>query len=402
MSIAIVVVAYNRPKSLSRLLDALSKAWYPAHEVPLVISIDYSGNNSCFNVAKSFQWRHGPKEIHTQKSNMGLKKHILQCGNYAEKYDGIIMLEDDLFVSPYFFDFASRAHAFTGAHENIAGISLYSYAINEYSNINFNPIIDGYDNYYMQVPSSWGQYWSKKQWQGFKKFMDGDIKFSGSDKLPHKVILWPEERSWKKYFYKYITGNDLYIFYPRLSLSTNCGEIGEHYQNKTNRLQVPLQYGKMDYNFSKLNESSAVYDYTMDLDANILKEKNPSLQKYDFVLDLHGLKKLGNIDKPHTISIKEANRSIHKYSHDFLPLEMNLILGIKGNFFSLAETNAFRPETPDKKMFTIASTNYNNLNKVIEQSTTYKVGNVLLWPLKKALLALKKYSRYLKKIKRRH
>ena len=41
-SIALVVVGYNRPKSMRRILDSLNRAQYDYTEIPLVISIDNS------------------------------------------------------------------------------------------------------------------------------------------------------------------------------------------------------------------------------------------------------------------------------------------------------------------------------------------------------------------------
>ena len=47
--VAIVCVGYNRIKSLSRLLNSLLCAEYPSNDIPLVISIDCSGNKELYN-----------------------------------------------------------------------------------------------------------------------------------------------------------------------------------------------------------------------------------------------------------------------------------------------------------------------------------------------------------------
>ena len=75
---AIVVVTYNRPDSLKRLLGSLSKARYP-DGVPLVISIDGgdSHEEEVVKIAGEFPWPHGKKEVICHEKNLGLRKHIL-------------------------------------------------------------------------------------------------------------------------------------------------------------------------------------------------------------------------------------------------------------------------------------------------------------------------------------
>ena len=111
--IAIVVVAYNRPHALNRLLSSIKQADYSGYSnIQLIISIDFSGNDDCFVLADSFEWEWGKKEIVRHPENLGLKKHILLCGDISEQHDGVIILEDDLFVSPAFYDYAQQAYLF--------------------------------------------------------------------------------------------------------------------------------------------------------------------------------------------------------------------------------------------------------------------------------------------------
>ena len=93
---AIVVVTYNRPDSLMRLLGSLTKARYPVG-VPLIISIDGGDNREkqVVKIAEEFPWPHGKKEVICHEKNLGLRKHILSCGDLTERYDSVIVLEDD-------------------------------------------------------------------------------------------------------------------------------------------------------------------------------------------------------------------------------------------------------------------------------------------------------------------
>lgn len=52
---AIVVICYNRPNSLKRLLSSIGQANYPQSEdITLVISVDNSGQMDTVNVANEY------------------------------------------------------------------------------------------------------------------------------------------------------------------------------------------------------------------------------------------------------------------------------------------------------------------------------------------------------------
>ena len=61
--VAIVVVGYNRIKSIRRLLNSLLVAKYPNDDVPLVISIDCSGDLELYSYVQAhtlvqlFYWK---------------------------------------------------------------------------------------------------------------------------------------------------------------------------------------------------------------------------------------------------------------------------------------------------------------------------------------------------------
>jgi len=258
--IPIIVVTFNRPKALNRLLSSLKDACYDGYKnIPLIISIDYSGNNDCADIAHNFTWPYGIKHVIVQQENLGLKKHILQCGDLSSTHDAIIVLEDDLFVSPAFYDYAQRAFSFYKNDKDIAGIGLYNYRFNEIAFCPFEPIADGYDNYFLQVPCSSGQLWTKAQWHLFKEYTITNTS-EKVDLLPASVVAWPSATSWKKIFFQYLLETNRYFVYPRISLTTNFGDIGQHHDNDLKVWQTPLLLEKMDFRFSKPDDSIFVYD----------------------------------------------------------------------------------------------------------------------------------------------
>ncbi|MEM8858266.1 MAG: glycosyltransferase family 2 protein, partial [Chloroflexota bacterium] len=108
---AIVVIAYNRPEPLQRLLSSIQKARYPnGTQIPIVISIDGGGehNAAVSEIAQTFRWAYGEKEIINHSSNLGLIEHVFACGDLSQKFGSIILLEDDLFVGRSFYFYAQQ------------------------------------------------------------------------------------------------------------------------------------------------------------------------------------------------------------------------------------------------------------------------------------------------------
>lgn len=348
---AIVVVAYNRKNSLKRLLQSLAAAKFESYNnVPIVISIDKGGDSSIVEVAQNFVWKYGEKHIITHKENLGLRNHIISCGNLTTSFSSVIILEDDLLVSPYFYDYAVKAQSCYESEPNISGISLYSYDFNEYAEANFKPLDDGYDNYFVQTASSWGQLWTQEQWAGFRSWYDNHASdpWNLSDPLPQSVIQWPQT-SWKKYFIKYMVAQNKYFVYPRTSLTTNYGDAGTNHKGKSHNYQVPLLLGIRNYNFSDFKNSLSIYDAYYELDSAVVKQMNSALGSFDFELDLYGTKNIKKVKSEYLISIRDCNRCEQAYGIKLVPQELNILYATEGQFFSLGKTTNFAEQAAHKK-----------------------------------------------------
>ncbi|MEL6306294.1 MAG: glycosyltransferase family A protein, partial [Bacteroidota bacterium] len=258
---AIIVVAYNRPKSLKRLLASISEASYPSNKITLIISIDFSeSNQDVVSIAENFEWQHGEKKVVVQPVNLGLKKHIVQCGDFTETYGEIIVLEDDLYVSPNFYQYTSQALHFSVDKDYVGGIALYNHKINVHTGEYFTALEDGFDNWYFQFACSWGQAWNANQWQGFKAWLTDHPNLPKSDRIPKNVSNW-SDKSWLKFYIAYLVETNRYFLYPKVSLSTNFNDSGTHVSQDSTTYQVELfSAPKKEYNFSELKDSKARYD----------------------------------------------------------------------------------------------------------------------------------------------
>ena len=337
--IAIVVVAYNRPRSLNRILNSLSTANYPDAEIPLLISIDHGDNQEVLDVANAYQWEYGEKIVIYQEENLGLRAHVLKCGDLTEDFDNIIMLEDDLFVSPAFFLYSAEALAFTKDKEKIAGISLYKHMLNVNVREPFEPLQDGYDNWYMQMASSWGQAWSKKQWKGFREWYDKHHEEPiEAETIPSFVSSWPE-RSWLKYFNKYLVETNQYFFYPQQSLTTNFSDEGSNVMKAGNDYQVPLlmAFDKIYY-FSDMEQSLAVYDIFFENQKllAVLQEFCSGIEKETLTIDLYGGKPCHT--KYLLTSLSLPYRVIASCGRMLRPIDANIVKKVVGNGFFLYDT----------------------------------------------------------------
>jgi len=357
-------------------------------DIPLVISIDGGGTAEMQEIAEQFEWKYGEKRIIAHKENLGLRKHIIACGDLTEESGDVIMLEDDLFVSPYFYDYAVKALDFYKDDEKIAGISLYTYEFIAYVKLPFVPLQNGYDVFFMQIPSSWGQAWTTKQWKSFKRFYETNPIVRGTDKLPDSVKSWPET-SWKKYFYKYIVDNDLYFVYPYTSYSTNFGDIGVHYTNFTSRLQVSLMTVLKNNLFPKFGYSSVIYDAYFELLPRCFWQRGVK-ENTNFCVDVYGSKQLGLFNNDYCFSIKETDNPIEQYAIDLVPIENNIICEFSGNKISYAKLTDYNSnhklgiynDLSIKYDTVIYERGYVEGEKSVKQTASYKIRYYLLHPLK--------------------
>lgn len=353
---AIVVIAYNRPDSLGRVLKSLEDAYFPEGVSPtLIISIDKSDSNKTAEVAGSFEWKYGQKIVLERPERMGLRKHVLSCGDFAKEYGSIIVLEDDLYVSPSFYEYSMKALEFTKDDSRIGGVSLYNHLFNVHAREAFCAVDDGYDNWYFAFASSWGQAYTASQWESFifwyEKNKDA-IRMQDNPFIPQNVSGW-SDKSWLKFYIAYLIETGRYFFYPRVSFTTNFGDVGSHMDKVDNDLQVPLFGGKKlsNFEFSTLDNSKSVYDAFFE---NIRLEEY--LKKYlhtdegDSVLvDLYGTKPVKEMAlKLHPAGIVSSAslpyRIVKSYGRNMRPQDANIVYDVSGSVYKLYDTGTLAEE----------------------------------------------------------
>ena len=349
MNIAICIVGYNRILSIKRLFISLNNAVYES-SVPLIISIDKSDTDEVEKYATSLEWPHGPKRVITHVKNLGLRDHILQCGQLLKEFEALIVLEDDIEVSPSFFYYAKQCVEKYYNNLNIAGISLYNFSVNYHNNLPFIPIKTESDVYFMKCAQSWGQVWMRKQWSDFYNwYKENDKDFPVLPHLPNSICKWPKS-SWLKYHTRYCIEKNKYFVYPYTSLTTNYSDVGVHSTQASFLYQVPTLFG-IKKNF--ILEPTIKYDGFFE-NENLLFYLN--IDENDVCLDLYGEK--GNrMNKRYYLTTKKLNFKILKsYGLSLRPIELNIINKIEGQDILLYDTycdanNAFSVNDKNKIFF---------------------------------------------------
>lgn len=331
--IAIIVVGYNRLREIKRLLGSLQDAIYETNEVPLVISIDASGKTELYDYVRSFEWKHGNKYVNIQEERLGLKEHIFQCGDLTESFKGVIILEDDLFVSPYFYKYAQESLEYYKDDEQIAGISLYSPTTNALAQLPFVPMQDGNSVYAYQDVASWGELFNNRMWSGFRRWLsEWDQDFVSVD-MPEVIKTWT--KAWSKFFFSYMIETNHFFLFPRVSLTTNFNDSqGEHGEGGNPWTQYSLLMGPTKYCFAPCNEliKYDVYCHNYKLYEWL------GLRQDELEIDLYGTK--GSISKKrYLLSVSILPYKLIKcYALSMRPMEMNIRYQMEGKGIYLYDT----------------------------------------------------------------
>lgn len=342
LGFAIVVVGYNRLKCMKRLLDSLNNVDYKGDEISLYISIDKSNTNVVEQYANDFVWKYGDKIVLTYPERLGLKNHILKCGDILSGFDAIAVFEDDIVVSPAFYNFMKQAVNYYYEDMNIAGISLYTYMINENTSLPFIPDNSSADVFSIQFAQSWGQVWLKRQWFEFKRWIeDNNIDMWDKKIIPEFVYKWPKT-SWLKYHIYYCIEQNKKYIYPYLGTTTCYSEVGEHCNYRNSNYQIPMcNDTNKTYRFVSTNDTDMLVEYDAFFE-RIGLGKYLSIPESELCVDLYGSKNHFS-DKKYllTTNLYKYN-AINNYDISLRPHESSVINEVYGEGITLYEIDGSR------------------------------------------------------------
>lgn len=330
---AIVAVGYNRPDGMKRLLDSIGRAIYKVDNIPLIISIDESNRSDEVEiVAETFKWEHGTKEIRRFPERQGLRKHIIHCGDYSEKYGAVIILEDDLIVSKDFYSYVCAAHNKYGEESQVCGVALYSFGCNQFTRYAFHPLPSLNDVFLGGMVVTWGQSWTARQWKYFKHwYLEHENRLPKLNPyIPQDISSWT--RSWGRYFASFMAENGLYYIYPYYSRTTCFSDYGEHNNAKIplTFVQVPLMQDCPDQyrlgDVSNLIKYDAFYERILSQEDII-----NGISGDDICMDLNNMKTIAGGKRYVITNSNLPYKKVHSFALTLRPASLNVTENICGD-----------------------------------------------------------------------
>jgi hypothetical protein len=278
-----------------------------------------------------------------------LVEHVFFCGSLAREFGAIVRLEDDYFVSPVYYLYATQALSAYAADPRIAGISLYGLWFNGYSHLPFIPYPDVGDTYFLQTPWSQGQAYTADQWEAYTRWRESAGTHIPPESPIHEVYAHFPPDDWFPLKTRYLAETNRFYAYPRESVCTNFGDAGTHFDRSTAFFQVPLQTRKRDFCFQPLDDTLAVYDSFLEMLPDRLTRLNPALAAFEIAVDLYGDKSEPKINSPYVLTTRLCRAPLMSFGSGMQPLEANIAMNIPGTDISLCRREDIRRDWLSEK-----------------------------------------------------
>jgi hypothetical protein len=272
----VLVFAYSRPIHLKKVIHALQQDPL-AYQTPIYIFCDAPKNksvkNDCEEVLKLAYSTRGFYETHIieRPYNFGLAKSIISgVTEILEKYDRVIVLEDDLVISPYFLKYMNDALTLYENSESVAAIHGYMYPVKK----------DLPETFFIKGADCWGWATWKRAWEFFnpdsayllnklyEKNLTNEFDLYGA--YPYVKMLKNQvkglNQSWAIRWQASVFIRGMVTLYPARSLIQNIGHdnTGIH-SNFTNDFDVDLTKTEIKLEIQPIHESEqglmAIIDY---------------------------------------------------------------------------------------------------------------------------------------------
>ena len=315
MNAPVVLFVYNRLDHTKNVIESLAKNVL-AENTDLYIFSDAAKTengiekvNEVRKYIQSTDWRDSFQKVAIVEAekNKGLAKSIIGgVTSVLEEYGKVIVIEDDLVLSPYFLKYMNGALDYYENIPEIWSVSGYSFPMKSLADY-------PHDVFYSYRGSSWGwatwlDRWKKTDWEvkDFKKLMQDKTwqkKFNrGGDDLTQMLKAQMEGKinSWAIRWVFSQSNLDMYTVYPKKSyvLNDGCDGSGTHV-GATDEYQTDIQKDMQICRFEELQIEESIakefwYKYSDTLDKKIKR----NLKKYKSLISygiFGGLTTLVNI-----------------------------------------------------------------------------------------------------------
>lgn len=180
----IALIVYNRPDTLKKTLSSLVKNKLIKNADIYIFSDGPKKKEDNQKIRKVRETINNIKNLRIKKKfyfkkNRGLKKNILEGVNYVlKKNSKIIVIEDDLELSPYFYQYMNNALDFIEKKKNIWHVSAWNYPLKV-------PNLSRNSTFLWNNMNCWGWGTHKKYWRKIIVNADFFIKKFSKKKINH-------------------------------------------------------------------------------------------------------------------------------------------------------------------------------------------------------------------------
>ncbi|WP_373032910.1 hypothetical protein [Sulfurovum sp.] len=278
----IVLFVYNRPWHTQKTVEALQENAL-ASESELFVYSDapkHSGaQENVDQVREYIKQINGFKKVTIieRDHNWGLANSIINgVTDIINKYEKIIVLEDDLVTSPYFLKFMNEALTFYKENKNVLSVTGFSFSSKfmQFSN-------DFAEDIYVHIrPMSWGWGTWKDEWKDidweikdFQSFISSATKIKAFNRGGTDLSVMLEDQmkgkldSWYIRWCYHAYKTSKYTIYPKISFVNNIGHdsSGIHCIEESDPI----------YSHTELSDNSCIrYNTNIKLDENIIRRFN--------------------------------------------------------------------------------------------------------------------------------
>lgn len=265
----IAFFAYRRPEHTLRSLESLAQNEEAAQSELFIFCDgakrpeDEDAVRQVRQVVRQKQWC-GAVEIIERDRNWGLANSIIDgVTELCDRYGRVIVLEDDLVLSPFFLNFMNRSLNLYEAESQVMQISGFMFPVK---------IAAQTDAVFLPFPTSWGWATWQRAWKYFDPMMSGYSELKDNQELKYKFNLnncYPyfemlesqmrgEIDSWAIRWYLSVFFLDGLTLYPTRSFVGNTGfdGSGEHCLPSLNNYAV--------LNNSKVNSLPTLIEINTD------------------------------------------------------------------------------------------------------------------------------------------
>ena len=258
----LVVLTMDRPRSLQRLLTSLVNAQQPP-TVDLYISVDtrQQGHDAAtLAVLDTFVWPHGLFEIHKHETPAGIFGQWVDswpCERFpADLYKAVVLLEDDLQVSPFYAQWFLTSHQHFASDQRVGAITgMRPALVAAGGGVPMAALVPPDTSMFAyRLIATWSMSPKYHVWREFREWVkrarrDHEDPTVG-DIVPSRwyrdfLAKGTQESMWEIWFLRFMHDHDYYTLYPWLHGGTqtyvaNWQEKGLHYHEDNPRPDFPL------------------------------------------------------------------------------------------------------------------------------------------------------------------